>query len=257
MRVSIAGFQSKKKFKMSSRLFLDRLQAPYFTMKRIPIPHSPEIPRAELAAACRALHCPVPEEIFDPLGVYLSLLMRWNRIMNLVGAKSWPEALRLAADSFFLACFLEELPLPAQPFTWDLGAGAGLPGVPLRMVWQAGEYHMVESREKRAIFLNAALAQLALPRTAVICDRAENFLARMLAQQRPADCILSRAFMPWESLLPFVADSLAPAGLVCIAARRPPPEALPGHWLLAGEHAYEIDGAQRFFWALRKGRDSV
>jgi len=211
-----------------------------------------EIPPSELAAACRALCCPVPENVLAPLGVYLSLLMRWNRAMNLVGAKSWREALRLAADSFFLARFLAGLPLPAQPLTWDLGAGAGLPGIPLRMVWQAGEYHMVESREKRAIFLNTVLARMPLSHTFAVCERAEHFFARMLAQKRPADCILSRAFMPWKKFLPFVADKLAPGGLACVAATCPSSGLFLGHWALAAECVYELDGAQRFFWALRK-----
>jgi 16S rRNA (guanine527-N7)-methyltransferase len=221
-------------------------------MKHASFPDSPEIPPADLAAACRALRCPVPEDAFVPLGVYLALLMRWNRVMNLAGAKSWREALGLAADSFFLANFLAGLPLPAQPLTWDLGAGAGLPGIPLRMVWQAGEYHMVEAREKRAIFLHTALTRLALPRTHAVCERAETFFARMIAQKRPADCILSRAFMPWERLLPFVADGLAPGGFVCIAATCPPPSQFPGTWRLATAYPYELNGAQRFFWALRK-----
>ena len=221
-------------------------------MKHAPSPDAADIPSAELAAASRALGCPAPEEALVPLGLYLSLLMRWNRAMNLVGAKNWRDALRLAADSFFLARFLSGLALPAHALTWDLGAGAGLPGIPLRMVWQAGEYHMVESREKRAVFLNAALARLALPRTFAACERAENFFVRMLAQQAQADCILSRAFMPWEKLLPFVADSLAPGGFVCIAANSPPPEALPEPWALTAEYAYKIGNAQRFFWALRK-----
>ena len=221
-------------------------------MKHISAPDAPEIPPAELGAACRALCCPVPEDALVPLGVYLSLLMRWNRVMNLVGAKNWREALRLAADSFFLARFLGVLALPAQPLTWDLGAGAGLPGIPLRMVWPAGEYHMVELREKRAIFLNTVLARLTLPRTFVAWERVENFFTRMLAQQGPADCILSRAFMPWEKLLPFVANSIAPDGFVCIAANCPPPKALPGLWTIAAEYVYDIDGAQRFFWALQK-----
>jgi len=222
-------------------------------MKHASSPDFPAIPPAELAVACRALQCPVPEDVLAPLGIYLSLLMRWNRVVNLVGAKSWREALRLAADSFFLARFLEGLPLPAQPLIWDLGAGAGLPGIPLRMLWQAGEYYMVESREKRAIFLNAVLARITLARTVAVCERAEHFFARMLAQKRPADCILSRAFMPWGKLLPFVADKLAPGGLVCIAANCPPPGLLfPGHWALAAEYVYESDGVRRFFWALRK-----
>jgi len=221
-------------------------------MKHASSPDVPEIPSAELAAACRALRCPVPEDALAPLGAYLLLLMRWNRAMNLVGAKNWREALRLVADSFFLARFFEGLPLPADPLTWDPGAGAGLPGIPLRMVWQVGEYHMVEAREKRAIFLHTALTLLTLPRTFALCERAERFFARMRAHKQAADCILSRAFMPWERLLPFVADKLAPDGVVCITAKSPPPGLLPEPWRLAAEYAYELDGAQRFFWALRK-----
>jgi 16S rRNA (guanine527-N7)-methyltransferase len=226
-------------------------------MKHPPAPDFPDVTPAGLGAACRALGCPVPENALAPLGEYLALLMRWNRAMNLVGAKDWQGALRLAADSFFLARFLEGLPLPPQPLTWDLGAGAGLPGIPLRMVWQAGEYHMVELREKRAIFLSAALARLELPRTFAVRDRAEHFCARMLAGPGPADCMLSRAFMPWQSLLPFVADSLGPDGLVCIAASCPLPEALPGPWLSVAEYPYEMDGVRRFFWALRKSSRAV
>ena len=227
-------------------------------MQRAASPDASEISPAKLDAACRALNCPVPEEILRPLGLYLALLTRWNRVMNLVGAKNWREALRLAADAFFLARFLATLPLAEHSMTWDLGAGAGLPGIPLRMVWQSGDYYMVESREKRAVFLQTVLAHLSLPRTGVVWERAEHFFARMLAQERPADCILSRAFMPWEKLLPFVAGTLAPGALVCITAKGPLPAALPERWLPVAQYAYQLDGAARFFWALRQSpKDSL
>jgi len=220
--------------------------------KHVSAPKSPELSPAWPADACRALRCPVPDKALAPLREYLTLLMHRQRGANLVGAKTHHEALLLAADSFFLARFLEELPLPPQPLTWDLGAGAGLPGIPLRMVWQAGEYYMVESREKRAVLLDTALAQLALPDTFAVHERAERFFARMIAQGRHADCILSRAFLPWRKLLPFVADALAPGGLVCIAANSPLPGELPDSWKLTAEYAYELDGAQRVFRAVAK-----
>ena len=89
-----------------------------------------------------------PEQASQLAG-YLELLMRWNKMMNLVGARHWRDALdELILDSFHLAAFLGGgyLPaLPADPVTWDLGSGAGLPGIPLRMVWRNGSYWMVES----------------------------------------------------------------------------------------------------------------
>ena len=45
------------------------------------------------------------------------------------------------------------MPLPESPETWDLGAGAGIPGIPLRLVWDSGTFTLVEVREKRVLFL--------------------------------------------------------------------------------------------------------
>ena len=78
--------------------------------------------------------------------------------MNLVGARDWQTALlNLLADSFYLDQFMNGLDLPANPEIWDLGSGAGLPGIPLRIIRQDGIYRMVEAREKRALFIANAL----------------------------------------------------------------------------------------------------
>jgi 16S rRNA (guanine527-N7)-methyltransferase len=210
------------------------------------------LPLREVAAQCRELRCPVPEEALAPLARYLFLLMRWNRVMNLVGAKSLREAFALCADSFFLASFLKRLPLPEEPRSWDFGAGAGLPGVPLRMAWRAGRYTMAESREKRAVFVSTVLAELNLPRTFIRNERAETFLARETARGEHAHCILGRAFMPWRKFLDFASAGLASDGMVCIFANAPLPPELPRGWLAAGESAYAAGAARRWFWALRR-----
>ena len=187
------------------------------------------------------------------LEIYLSLLMRMRRVTNLVGATTREEAFILCADSFFLASFLEKLALPPDAEIWDPGAGAGLPGIPLRMVRRQGRYTMIESREKRVLFIKTALARLDLPRTFVAHERAEHFFARATAEGRHADCIVSRAFMPWQKLLDFTCDALAPDGILCILANAPPPLILPAGWNLVGEEKYTVGNAQRWFWALRRG----
>ena len=99
------------------------------------------VDRKELARLAAATGADVPPAALEPLAVYLEMLCRWNAAMNLVGARSWQDILaRLVADSFHLASFLEELPLPEEPLSWDLGSGAGLPGIPLRMAWTRGGY---------------------------------------------------------------------------------------------------------------------
>ena len=136
------------------------------------------------------------EETLPPLAGYLGLLIQWNRVMNLVGTRTTEDTFfTLVVDSLHLGRFLrEDVEYSAAPCCWDLGSGAGLPGLPLRMIWQEGDYWMVEAREKRALFLSTVLAKYPLPGTHVFRGRAEAFMAGPPA--RTADLIVSRAFMP-------------------------------------------------------------
>ena len=148
------------------------------------------------------------------LAGYLDLLLRWNKAMNLVGTRTWQDTVsRLIVDSLHLGRFLETMPLPEAPLCWDPGAGAGLPGIPLRMIWQRGTYWMIEAREKRALFLASVLARHPLPETHVFRGRLEAFCEQQ-ADGPPADLVVSRAFMPWRQLLPLMAPHLAPGGFV-------------------------------------------
>ena len=196
----------------------------------------------------------------ERLGRYADMLAAWNAVINLTGAEGPADILeRLIPDSFELASFLSSAPLaevaaaagPDGPRLWDLGAGGGLPGVPLRMVWERGDYTLVEAREKRALFLANALAALGLPRTTVWRGPAERLFA---ARPHGADIILSRAFMPWEKLLPFCRPGLAPAGVVIIFASDACGE-IPAPWRLLAEKAYSVGGNRRWLWALQHGED--
>ena len=197
---------------------------------------------------------PVSMAQADALAAYLGLLVKWNKAMNLVGPGDWPAMLDdLVADSLHLAPFLAGLGLPGAPLALDLGAGAGLPGIPLRVVWDAGEYVMVEVRDKRAVFLQTAVAALKLARTHVFPGRAEDAMAR----RAPVDLIVSRAFMPWRELLDFVrgpldAPFLAAQGRVVFLASdpAPTPETIPVGWCVAAQAAYHAGGKDRWFWAV-------
>lgn len=187
------------------------------------------------------------------LARYLELLETWNRKMNLVGPKAWPEMLaELAADSWRLADLLPELPVPPEPLTLDFGAGAGIPGVPLRLFWSCGEYVLVEPRAKRAGFLRQCLAELRLPGTRVFEGRAED-VRRILPPGRDgADLCLSRAFKPWREFLETAGryrGTGGPGPLAVVFANRPEPDGPPPpDWTLAWTRAYPSRGGTGFFW---------
>lgn len=205
------------------------------------------IPVPDLRAQCEACGLYAPDAALAPLAVYLELLMRWNAHINLVGTRSWQETLRrLVADSFYVADMLKAVSLPPEPVTWDLGAGAGLPGLPLRMLWQDGTYTLIEVREKRALFLQTALARLHLPRTRVFHGRVEDYVAR----HSPADLIISRACMPWPQLMQLVAPYIHDNGyLLCMT--RTPPEIVPAPWHCVQAKEYTVSCTTRWLWLCR------
>lgn len=203
-------------------------------------------PSAEVVREhCQAKGFDLGPEQAEKLALYLQILLQWNRRMNLVGAKNWRDALdNLILDSFHLAAFLQGLELQVSQ-TWDLGAGAGLPGIPLRLLWQQGEYWLVEAREKRALFLSNVLARLDLPNCFVHRGRAEDFMAG-----RQADLILSRAFMPWPEMLELVQPHLAEnATLVFLSNEKLEAD---GAWRTERTHSYQSGGKTRWFNALKR-----
>ena len=186
------------------------------------------------------------------LAYYLTLLVKWNKSMNLVGPQGWEQVFHsLIIDSLHLADFLDSLELPANPVTLDLGAGAGLPGIPLRTIWQAGDYRLVESREKRCIFMRTALRMMRLPRTNVFQGRAE----KIPAENLPADLILSKAFMPWKELLEFVKPMLAEQGRIVILSNDPAPaeqDLDDPDYELEDSMQYKAGDKTHYFWCLRR-----
>lgn len=230
--------------------------------RKEPSPYAPA-PGEVSGEAKRAGFKLAPEQA-AALAQYITLLLKWNRAMNLVGRADWPGVFRdLAADSLHLAEFLKGRAMPPQPLTLDLGAGAGLPGIPLRVLWPEGDYVLVEVREKRAIFLAQTVAAMKLARTFVQHGRAEVALAGLaglgLSQPRErADLVLSRAFMPWPKLLPLAAELLASGGRLVVLANEPPPveqgAELGAGLLLEAAQEYPADGRSRYFWSLAPAR---
>lgn len=210
------------------------------------------LPPGLAAQTPAALLAALPER----LGRYVDLLCAWNEAINLTGGRDREDILaRLVPDSFHLAAFLRGPELtaaadatgPDGPCVWDLGAGGGLPGIPLRMVWERGTYTLVEVRQKRALFLANALAALGLARTQVFRGPAE----RLFAERRAgADWLLSRAFLPWPKLLAFCRPALRPGGVLLIFAAAPCGE-LPAPWRPLAETSYTVGASRRWLWALQ------
>ncbi len=208
---------------------------------------------------CKTLELELNNEQSHHLKDYLDTLMLWNTRINLVGTLLWRETLaELILDSFYLADFIKSLPIAENPQIWDLGSGAGLPGIPLRMAWKEGDYTLVEAREKRALFMTNFLMKKPLVSTHVFWGRAEKFFAEQKEKNVQADVIVSRAFMPYEELLEFVYPHVKQGGVILLMLNQQLDTA-PDLWRIEKSVSYAVKQPtgkstlqQRYFHALVK-----
>ena len=115
--------------------------------------------------------------------------------------------------------------LPPRPLTlMDIGAGAGIPGLPLRLADPAITVTLVEARRKRISFLLAAQRELDLENVAVKEARAEALLEQEPGLVGTFDVVVARAVGPAAALLPLACKYLKAGGLFLMTG---PPNPLP------------------------------
>ena len=175
---------------------------------------------------------------------YLELLVKWNQKFNLVGFNDPQDILNyLIADSWHLFLFISQLNLKPELTFVDLGAGAGLPGIPFRIFWPKGKYYLVEIRKKRVAFLRLAVAKLELNNTFVLDQDVQKLKLR-------ADVIVARAFKPYLEVLK-LSLPIIKSGRVIIAAKRKTPPHIPQGWQLETSYSYPIAKEERYFWSFK------
>lgn len=92
-------------------------------------------------------------------------LYRWSGRMNLVAAGDRPALVRKhLIPSLLMRSVVVEVP---HRRIVDVGSGAGLPGIPLKIVLPDTDFVLVESRRRRASFLREVVRRLDLKRICV------------------------------------------------------------------------------------------
>ncbi|HEY4364322.1 MAG TPA: 16S rRNA (guanine(527)-N(7))-methyltransferase RsmG [Bryobacteraceae bacterium] len=136
---------------------------------------------------------------FKPFGVlnphqlsllerHFQLLLTWNQRLNLTRITELEEAVRFHyCESLYLG-----LKLPAGPVrVVDLGSGPGFPGIPVAILRPDLHMTLVESNQRKAVFLREAAREL--PNVAVSAVRIQDCRERF-------DWVVARAVTPKEVL---------------------------------------------------------
>jgi 16S rRNA (guanine527-N7)-methyltransferase len=148
---------------------------------------------------------------------YLQCFLRWNQVHRMTALDSAGDIVReLFLDSLLFFALLPPRPLRIA----DIGAGAGIPGLPIRLADPGITLTLVESRRKRVSFLRAACRELRLADVTVVEGRAEELIREEPELQGAFDAVVTRAVGPVPRLLP-VAFKYLRYGGVFIAAGPP------------------------------------
>ena len=125
--------------------------------------------RASLASGAASLGIALSAVQIDRLLRYVSLLLTWNQKVNLTAIADPAEAVeRHLIDALGAAPAVRDLDA-----VLDIGSGGGVPGIPLAILYPGQRWFLVETVHKKAGFLKAAIAALALPNVRAIQARAE------------------------------------------------------------------------------------
>lgn len=132
----------------------------------------------------------VPDNFISNTNRYKELLMQWNKIHNLTGAKTLEQV-----DEFILDAVEPITFLPPIHKAMDIGSGAGFPGMILAFALPQTHFTLVEPLSKRASFLQFVKADLGLTNVEVKALRVEHL------SSEPYDFITSRAVTDTKMLL--------------------------------------------------------
>lgn len=133
---------------------------------------------------------------------YYNLLIEWNNKFNLT-AITEPDAV---IEKHFIDSVLPLRDLKSQKII-DIGAGAGFPSIPLKIVNPDIELVMVDSVNKKVTFLQAVIEVLELSNTRAIHSRVEDLGINPNFREK-FDIVVARAVAALNTLceytLPFV-----------------------------------------------------
>jgi 16S rRNA (guanine527-N7)-methyltransferase len=171
------------------------------------------IDKTQLSDGAKKLEIDLSFDQIDRFDLYATRLIEWNTRFNLTSIvdpseiviKHFLDSLSAAQPALLHAVGQGLIPRTAKLI--DVGAGAGFPGLPLKIVYPELSLTLLEATKKKCDFLEAMIAELKLSSSIVVNARAED-AAQNVAHREQYGVAIARAVaeLPTlsEYLLPFV-----------------------------------------------------
>ena len=149
---------------------------------------------------CQEFDIDITEDIAQKLNLYGNLLVEWNEKMNLTAITD-PEGV-LYKHFYDCILFFKNVDVPQNAKVIDVGTGAGFPGLVLKIVRPDLEVTLLDSLNKRIVFLSDVITKLGLKGITAVHSRAEEG-GRNAAFREKYDIACARAVAAMPVLLEY------------------------------------------------------
>ena len=150
----------------------------------------------EFILELKKLNIEINEEQINKLEQYYRLVIEKNKVMNLTGITDKKD--------FYLKHFYDSLTinkiidLNNIETLCDIGSGAGFPGIVIKILFPKIKVTLIDSLNKRILFLNEVINKLELKGIETICIRAEEYAKE---NEEKYDLVTARAVASLNILL--------------------------------------------------------
>lgn len=192
--------------------------------------------KEEFIIALKDLGISVTEEQLEKLDKFYHLLIKWNENLNLTRITKEQEVyLKHFYDSLTLTKVVN---LEEKETLCDVGSGAGFPGIVLKIIYPHLKVTLLDSLNKRVIYLNEIIKDLKLENIKAIHIRGEDY-------KETFDVVTARAVANIEKLVNYTMHLINKEGIF-IAMKGNIEEELTRTTKIKIEKKYQIIKMEKF-----------
>ena len=162
-----------------------------------------------LSSGAKSLCLKLSPGQLEQFNIYYQELLDWNQRMNLTSITGYQEVqIKHFLDSLTVTIAIKPQINDTEIRLIDIGTGAGMPGLPIKIAFPAVKLVLFEATAKKAAFLAHLKQKLGLSDVEIVVGRAEE-VAHDAQYREQFNIVLSRAVAPLPTLvelaLPFCA----------------------------------------------------